>query len=79
MGEETIKLSLRNHIQWWLYCKCLAYCVWCVYPDADPSEFSIIDDANFVAVSRDEIQEIIEESPDVAWRFGVEVAGDGHS
>lgn len=69
MSEDTPRLMWINHLRWWLYKKCLAYCVWSMYPDADPDEFWIIDGANFVAISKDEIREIIEEAPDIAWRF----------
>lgn len=72
MTEEAPKQSLRDRLRWWLYEKCFAYCVWSIHPDADPAEFSILDDANFVAISKDEIREIIEEAPDVAWRFKLE-------
>ncbi len=74
MTEHATPMTLRDRIQWWLYGRCFAYCVRCMHPEADPSEFSILDDANFVAISKDEIQEIIEEAPDIAWRFGVEVS-----
>jgi hypothetical protein len=69
MSEDAPKLTWLHRLRWWLYTKCLAYCVWSMHPDADPSEFSIIDDANFVAISRDEIAELIEEAPEIAWRF----------
>lgn len=75
MSEETPKLSLRDRLRWWLYGKCFAYCVHCVFPTADPAEFSLLDTASFVAISKDEIREIIEEAPDVAWHFGVEMVG----
>lgn len=69
MSEDTPKTTLRDRIRWWLYERCFAYCVRCVFPTADPAEFSILDNTAFVAVSKDEIQEIIEEAPDVAWHF----------
>jgi hypothetical protein len=40
-----------------------------VFPDADPAEFSILDNVNFVAVTKEELQEVMEEAPDSAWRF----------
>jgi len=40
-----------------------------VHPDADPSEFSILDDTNFIAISKEEVQELIEEAPEIAWHF----------
>lgn len=72
MSEDAPKLTWINHLRWWLYTKCFAYCVWSMYPDADPKEFSIIDNASFVAVSKDEIAELIEEAPEIAWHFGQE-------
>lgn len=74
MTEDAPKGTLRDHIRWWLYDRCFAYCVRCVHPDADPNEFSILDNANFRAVSHDEIAELVEEAPDIAWHFGVETA-----
>jgi hypothetical protein len=73
MGEETVKLTWWNHLRWWLYCKCFAFCVWSMHPEADPAEFSILDDANFIAISRDEIRKIVEEAPEIAWRFAHDV------
>jgi hypothetical protein len=64
------RLSLRSRLRWWLYGQCFAYCIWCVHFDADPAEFSIIDNANFVAISKDEVSELIEEAPGIAWHFG---------
>jgi hypothetical protein len=69
VSEQEPKQTLRDRIRWWVYTKCFAYCVRCVHPDADPAEFSIIDNANFVAITKEELQEVIEESPDSAWRF----------
>ena len=69
MSEEGVKQSFRDFIRWWIYEKCFAYCIRCVHPDADPDEFSILDNANFIAVSRDEIAELVEEAPDIAWHF----------
>jgi hypothetical protein len=69
MSEEPPKLTWINHLRWWLYEKCFAYCVWSMHPEADPKEFSIIDDTNFVAISKGEVREIIEEAPEIAWRF----------
>lgn len=74
MIEHECRMTASDRIRWWLYDRCFAYCVRCVHPDADPAEFSIIDNASFVAISKDEIAELIEESPDSAWRFGVEIA-----
>ncbi len=68
------KMSLRDRIRWWIYDKCFVYCIHCVHPDADPTEFSILDNTNFVAVSNDEVQELIEEAPDIAWHFNLEAA-----
>jgi hypothetical protein len=67
--SEKVKLSLRDRLRWWFYEKCYAYCVRCIHPDADPVEFSFLDTTNFVAVSKDEIRELIEEAPDIAWHF----------
>ena len=72
MTEHEPKLSWHNHLQWWLYEKCFAFCVWCVHPDADPREFTILDNANFIAISRDEVGELIEEAPEIAWHFSTE-------
>lgn len=69
MSEEQIPMSIRDRFRWWLYDKCMAYCVRCVFPDADPAEFTILDNAAFIAVSKDEAREIVEEAPGVAWRF----------
>lgn len=69
MSEETLKQTLRDRFRWWAYTKCFAYCVRCVFPTADPAEFSIIDNANFIAVSKDEVRELIEEAPEIAWHF----------
>lgn len=74
MSEQALKQTLRDRFRWWLYGKCFAYCVRYVQPEADPAEFSIIDDANFVAVSKDEIKELIEEAPEIAWHFTMEAA-----
>jgi len=72
MSEQEPKQSILDRLRWWLYGKCFAYCVHCMHPEADPAEFSILDDANFVAVSKDEVQELIEEAPDIAWHFSTE-------
>ena len=55
MTEDVLKMSLRDRLRWWLYERCFAYCVRCVFPTADPAEFSILDNAAFVAVSKDVI------------------------
>jgi hypothetical protein len=73
MSEEMPKPSLRDRIRWWIYEKCFAYCVRSVFPDADPAEFSLLDNASFIAISKDEIREIMEEAPDVAWHFDIEM------
>lgn len=57
-------------LRWWLYRLCFAYCVRCMFPDADPAEFTMLDDANFIAISKDEARELIEEAPEIAWHFG---------
>lgn len=62
--------SLRERLRWWLYGKCFAYCVRCMHPDANPSEFSFLDNTNFVAISKDEVRDIVKEAPGIAWRFG---------
>jgi hypothetical protein len=69
MSENEPKQSLSDRFRWWLYSKCFAYCVWCMHPEADPSEFSILDEANFAAISKDEILKLIVEAPEIAWRF----------
>ena len=69
MNENMSKMRLQDRIRWWLYGKCFAYCIRCMHPEADPAEFSIIDDTNFIAVSKDEARELIEEAPDIAWHF----------
>ncbi len=74
MSENAIEMSLWDRLRWWLYGKCFAYCIHCMHPEADASEFSIIDDANFVAVSKDEIKKLIEEAPEIAWHFTMEAA-----
>jgi hypothetical protein len=61
--------SLRDHFRWWLYERCFAYCVRCVHPDADPDDFEILDTAGFIAITRDEAREMIEEAPDIGWRL----------
>lgn len=65
-------MTVRDRIRWWLYEQCFAYCVRCVHPDAHPSEFSLLDTASFVAISKDELRDIVEEAPDVAWHFHLE-------
>lgn len=72
MIEHAPKLHIRDRLRWWLYARCFAYCVRCVHPDADPSEFSILDDANFIAINKGEVRMLIEEAPAIAWHFGVE-------
>jgi len=67
--DETTKLSLHDRVRWWLYERCFAYCVHTAHPDADPDEFCLLDRASFVAIGRDEVQAIIEEAPDQAWRL----------
>lgn len=74
MNNRVTRQSLRTRLRWWLYDRCIAYCVRCIHPDADPSEFSFLDNANFVAISKDELNELIEEAPMIAWRFGVLVS-----
>lgn len=69
MSETPTKQPFLTRIRWWLYDRCFAYCVRMVDPDADPSEFCLLDRASFIALSRDEAQEIIEEAPDQAWRL----------
>lgn len=69
MTENDVRLSLRDRIRWLLYKLCFAYCVRQVHPNADPSDFSLLDEVYFVALSRDEAREIVAEAPDVAWRF----------
>ena len=72
MSEQESKLSFVDRLRWWLYGKCFAYCIHCIYPGADPEEFSIIDDAAFIIVSKDEVRELIDEAPDIAWHFSTE-------
>ena len=69
MSEQATKPSIRDRIKWWIYERCFTYCVHCIYPDADPSEFCFLDMVSFVAVSKDELREVIEDAPKVAWRF----------
>jgi hypothetical protein len=69
MTEEGTPQGLRDRLRWWLYEKCFAYCVRCVHPDADPNEFTLLDTVGFLAVERDEMREIMEEAPEIAWRF----------
>lgn len=69
MGETTTRLSVRDRIRWWLFEKCFAYCIRMVHPDADPAEFCFLDTTSFIAVSKDDIRAIIEDAPDLAWRF----------
>ena len=69
MSEEAIKPSLRDRVRWWIYEKCFAYCVRMIHPDADPAEFCFLDMASFVAIDKDEVRDIIEEAPDIAWHF----------
>jgi hypothetical protein len=73
MNEEEPKLTWIERLRWWLYGKCFAYCVHCMHPEADADEFSVIDNTNFLAVSKNEIVEIMNEAPGVAWRFQAEV------
>ncbi len=75
MREDTRRPPILARLRWWVYKKCFAYCVWCMHPEADAAEFTILDDANFIAVSRDEVKELIEEAPDIAWHF---VREEGH-
>ena len=72
MNEHMAFPSFRDRFRSWLYKKCFAYCVRCVHPDADPSEFCIMDMANFRAISNDEIHELIDEAPEIAWHFASE-------
>jgi hypothetical protein len=69
MTENPTAMHFRDRIRWWIYEKCFAYCVRMVDPDANPDEFCLLDRTGFVALSRDEAQEIIEEAPDQAWRL----------
>lgn len=69
MTDEAKRTSLRDRIRWWIYKRCFAYCVRIAQPDADPAEFCLLDRVHFVALSREEAQEIIEETPDQAWRL----------
>ena len=69
MTHDISKPSLRSRLRWWLYKTCFAYCVRCVDPSADPDEFMLLDIVNFSAVSKDEIQQLIEEAPEIAWHF----------
>lgn len=69
MSEAATKSSIRDRIRWWLFGKCFAYCIRMIHPDADPAEFCFLNMASFIAVSKDEIREIIEGDPDLAWRF----------
>jgi hypothetical protein len=69
MSEHPPTISLRERFRWWFYARCFAYCVRCVYPDADPSEFSILDDTNFLAVNKGLLRMIVEEAPEIAWHF----------
>ena len=69
MSEDAPTMPFWDRIRWWIYERCFAYCVRFVYPDANPSEFSLLDTTEFLAVEKDEIREIMEEAPEVAWRF----------
>lgn len=69
MTEKATRIPWRDRLRWWLYEICFAYCVRCVHPDADAAEFTILDTTNFVAISKDEIREIIFEAPAIAWHF----------
>ena len=69
MTENSTGLSIRTRLKWWLYTRCFAYCVRCCDSGANPDDFCLLDKIGFVALSRDEAQEIIEEAPDQAWRL----------
>lgn len=69
MNDNAKGLALSDRFRWWLYERCFAYCVRQVHPDADPDEFCLLDRTAFVALSRDEAHEMIEEVPDQAWRL----------
>jgi len=69
MTEEATRLTVRDRIKWWVYGRCFAYCVRAVHPDADPADFCLLDQSFFVALSREEAQEIIKEAPEQAWRL----------
>jgi hypothetical protein len=69
VNEQPGSSSLLDGIRWWLYGLCFAYCVRMADPSADPSEFCLMDTVSFVAVEKTEIQEIIENTPDLAWHF----------
>jgi hypothetical protein len=75
MSENEPKQSLSDRFRWWLYSKCFAYCVRCMYPEADPGEFSILDETNFAAISKDEILKLIVEAPEIAWHFDAKQDG----
>lgn len=69
MTDAPAKLSIRTRLRLWLYERCFAYCVRVVDPDARPDEFCLLDRVNFIALSRDEAREIMDEAPDQAWRL----------
>ena len=69
MSEQATTMSLLDRLRWWLYARCLAYCARIAYAEADPSEVCLMDTTYFVAVEKGEIREMIEETPDLAWRF----------
>jgi hypothetical protein len=69
MTDNPIKQSLLARLRWWLYARCFAYCVRMADPDATPDEFCLLDRTAFVALSRDEARELMEEAPDSAWRL----------
>ena len=72
MSETETKQTLRDRFRWWLYDRCFAYCVRCVHPDADPALFCVFDMENFISLSKDEVRELIEEAPEIAWHFQYE-------
>lgn len=69
MREDVPGLLLLDRLKWWVYERCFDLCVWIAHPDADPSEFCLLDQTYFIAIGRDEAQAIIKETPEQAWRL----------
>lgn len=69
MTDTQGSTSLGMRIRGWLYERCFNYCIRFMHPEADPAEFCFLDMVNFVAVSKDEINELVEEAPAIAWHF----------
>jgi hypothetical protein len=60
MGENAGRLTLWDIIRYWVFERCLAYCVKCWYPELTPEDILFLPSNEFIGLEREEYYKIKE-------------------